>query len=254
MSIHTATPRHFRLALFWAVLGGLASLAVFPYALSLAPIPAAIPVPLPILAILSAVQTGVLLLLLCWVGLRLGFSLKFDSPLARAWINHHPLPPVSQVALRTAFGVGVVGGFILMGLDLAFQPWMPATPTPIRIELWKRLLACFYGGITEELLLRLFCTTLIAWLLWKTLQRGRSQPTAQVVWVAIASAALLFGIGHLPAAARVWALTPVVITRTIALNALLGVPFGWLYWRYGLEYAMLSHFCADLVLHGIGGS
>jgi hypothetical protein len=45
-----------------------------------------------------------------------------------------------------------------------------------------------------------------------------------------------------------------VIVRTIVLNALLGIPFGWLYWRWGLEYAMLAHFCADLVLHGMGGS
>jgi membrane protease YdiL (CAAX protease family) len=28
-----------------------------------------------------------------------------------------------------------------------------------------------------------------------------------------------------------------------------GIVFGWLYWRRGLEMAMLGHFCADLVLH-----
>jgi membrane protease YdiL (CAAX protease family) len=39
----------------------------------------------------------------------------------------------------------------------------------------------------------------------------------------------------------------------LALNALGGVVFGSLYWRRVLEHAMLAHFCADLVLHGIGG-
>jgi hypothetical protein len=33
------------------------------------------------------------------------------------------------------------------------------------------------------------------------------------------------------------------------LNGLLGVGFGWLYWKYGLESAMLGHFSADIVLH-----
>jgi len=25
--------------------------------------------------------------------------------------------------------------------------------------------------------------------------------------------------------------------------------FGGLFWKYGLEHAMLAHFCADLMLH-----
>jgi hypothetical protein len=33
----------------------------------------------------------------------------------------------------------------------------------------------------------------------------------------------------------------------------MGIAFGFLYWQWGLEYAMLSHFCADIVLHVIGG-
>ncbi|GAB4179529.1 MAG: hypothetical protein Fur006_12860 [Coleofasciculaceae cyanobacterium] len=102
-------------------------------------------------------------------------------------------------------------------------------------------------------MLRLFCTTLIVWLLWKIFARQRSQPTTLMFWVAIVTAAILFGVGHLPAAATVWPLTPVVIARTITLNALLGIPFGFLYWRWGLEY-VIAHFVADLVLHGLGGN
>jgi membrane protease YdiL (CAAX protease family) len=38
-------------------------------------------------------------------------------------------------------------------------------------------------------------------------------------------------------------------TRTLLLNGIAGLVFGWFYVRHGLESAMLSHFCADLVLH-----
>jgi hypothetical protein len=35
----------------------------------------------------------------------------------------------------------------------------------------------------------------------------------------------------------------------VLLNALVGLLTGTLFWKYGLEHAMLAHLCADLVLH-----
>jgi membrane protease YdiL (CAAX protease family) len=179
-----------------------------------------------------------------------------DTPLIRALVYRQPVPTLSKSAIKTALIVGGVGGLVLIGLSLAFEPWMPpmTSTTALKIDLWKRILASFYGGITEELLVRLFGMTLMAWLLWKIFQRRRSEPSGSIFWLAIVAAAILFGVGHLPAAANLWGLTPIVIFRTIVLNAILGIPFGFLYWRWGLEYAMLSHFFADVVLHGIGGS
>ena len=46
-------------------------------------------------------------------------------------------------------------------------------------------------------------------------------------------------------------LDTVVVLRTLLLNGIAGVVFGWLYWKRGLEMAMLSHFSADIVLHVI---
>lgn len=108
------------------------------------------------------------------------------------------------------------------------------------------LLASFYGGIVEELQLRLFLMTLLLWLVARV--RGR-MPGNTTFWLAILLAALLFGVGHLPAAAHIWGLDTIVVLRTLALNAVVGIACGWLYWRRGLEMAMLAHFSADLVLH-----
>jgi len=47
-------------------------------------------------------------------------------------------------------------------------------------------------------------------------------------------------MGHLDA---------LVVLQVIVLNALCGLAFGWLFWRHGLEHAMVAHFSADLVLH-----
>ena len=35
--------------------------------------------------------------------------------------------------------------------------------------------------------------------------------------------------------------TPVIILRCFLLNGGLGMAFGWLYRKYGLQYAMLAH-------------
>ena len=62
-----------------------------------------------------------------------------------------------------------------------------------------------------------------------------------MVWTAIVLAALLFGIAHLPAMAALVALTPLIVIRTVLLNALGGLLFGWLFWQRSLEVAMVAH-------------
>ena len=88
-------------------------------------------------------------------------------------------------------------------------------------------------------------------------------PLPVIVTIQVAQSAILFaiaifgglffagrvGLGHLPATSVVVPLTPLVITRAVVLNGLLGIAFGWLYWKRGLEAAIISHFSADIVLH-----
>lgn len=252
------TKPNVKIALFWAILGALGALAVFPYLMAIAPPPADLAVPLSAVAVGQAIQTGLVLWPLGWLGLRLGRSLGLDSPLVRAWLTGTPLPLVPRRRWLSIALLGGLGGLTILGLDILFQPWMPApltgsAATRPQVDLWKGLLASIYGGITEELWLRLGLMTLIAWVLWRLAARPVSPPT-WIFGMAIALSSLLFGLGHLPAAAAVWPLTGVVIGRSLLLNGLLGLVFGALYWKLGLEAAMLAHFCADLALRGIGGS
>jgi membrane protease YdiL (CAAX protease family) len=114
---------------------------------------------------------------------------------------------------------------------------------------WKGLLASFEGGITEEIELRLFAMSLFAWLGHFLRRNADGTPTSTVLWSANVIAAVLFGVGHLPLISAMAPLTTIIVLRTIVLNGLLGIAFGYLYWKRGLESAMLSHFSADLLLH-----
>ena len=91
----------------------------------------------------------------------------------------------------------------------------------------------------------------LAWIGRSINKTAEGRPTVTVLWVANVLAAVLFGLGHLPVTSTLVALTPLVVTRAIVLNGLVGVGFGYLYFKHGLESAMVSHFCADLVLHVI---
>jgi membrane protease YdiL (CAAX protease family) len=249
-----------KLALFWAILGGLGVFAVFPYQLEiLSPTQLEqlnqVSLPLPVLAGLSALQTGVLLFVLCWLGLFLGEKLELKSAIANALVNGTEMPKISRGYTLVVVITGMFGGLLVLGLDRAFKPFMPASrlEMDLGISLWKRFLASIYGGITEELLLRLFLMTLLVWLLARITRSKANIPT-WIFWFGIISTAILFGLGHLPATESIWPLTAIVITRALVLNGVLGLVFGYLYWKAGLEYAMLAHFLADIMLHVIGGT
>ena len=117
----------------------------------------------------------------------------------------------------------------------------------LRIPLWKRLLAgLFYGGITEEIVMRWCLMSVIAWLLSRYLWRN---PASDGPFrAAILLVALLFGLGHLPATAAITPLTGAVVARALLLNGIVAVACGYLFWRRGLECAMVAHAAAHLPL------
>lgn len=106
------------------------------------------------------------------------------------------------------------------------------------------LASVLYGGIIEEVLLRLFFLSLIAFLLWKLFCRkcDRESLPPAVFFAANLIAALVFAAGHLPATISLFGtLTPALVFRCFLLNGGFGLIFGWLYCKYGIAYAMLSH-------------
>ncbi len=235
------------LALFGAGLAGV--LLVLPYQLTLLPTP---PIPLPVLVVAAVAQSAILLAIAVGVGLATARPLGLGAPLVEARLYGGDVPKALRaLQLPLAVAIGVASSAAVIVLEFAiFRPLIPELArvdavTPAR---WLGLLASFYGGITEELLTRLFLVSALAWLLTRVVRNTLA------LWLAIALSAALFALGHLPATAALVPLTPAVVARAVILNGIPGVAFGWLYWRRGLEAAMVAHFSADLVLHVVIGS
>ncbi len=104
-----------------------------------------------------------------------------------------------------------------------------------------------YGGITEELLTRWGLVSLFVWLGWRLSGRPE-RPKHSIFWIAIAGSALLFALGHLP---LLMLITPTpqswLVAAVLLGNAIPGILFGWLFWRKGIEAAILAHMLAHLI-------
>jgi membrane protease YdiL (CAAX protease family) len=106
-----------------------------------------------------------------------------------------------------------------------------------------------YGGLTEEILLRWGVMTFLVWMFWRIFQRGTGRPRGVYFVAAIILSAVMFGIGHLPIASILaGGLTVPVVIYVITANSIFGIVAGFLYWRRGLESAILAHMFAHVVL------
>jgi membrane protease YdiL (CAAX protease family) len=112
------------------------------------------------------------------------------------------------------------------------------------------VLASVQAGVREEISMRLFLMTILAGLggLVQREEDGRPSPT--VMWCAVILSGFLFGLGHIDEVVP----TPEIFDALIIIllvNTVFGIVFGWLYWKQGLESAILAHFMVDAVGSGI---
>jgi hypothetical protein len=209
--------------------------------------------------LISAGQNLLLYGLLILTGLYVARRSLLGAPILTGLFQKEDVRDKVRMMLLPALLIGMIGAVIILLLDqFVFGPPLAAEMELLGVNIgvslnppaWQGLLASFYGGINEEVLLRLFVLTLIGGLMAAVLRKLDQKLPVVIFWIANILAAVLFGLGHLPATASIGLpMDFLVITRAIVLNGLLGVGFGWLYWKHGLESAMLSHFTADIVLH-----
>ena len=240
----------------------LSSIAILPYALELqgsALETIDLPIPLPAVIALQIVQSAVLFAIIIFAGMFFASRVGLGTPILDAVTRGESASDKIRAILPLSIGLGVIASLLIIGLDvLIFQPALLQelgdAANTLNLQnaqpaAWKGFLASFYGGIAEEILLRLLVMSFFVSLGQFVSKTQEARPTSTVFWIANILAAVLFGLGHLPATATILPLTPLVITRAILLNGVGGVIFGWLYWKRGLEAAMVAHFSTDIVLH-----
>lgn len=231
-------------------------IAVLPYTFTLqGGLPQNLPVPLYDLLTAQIIQNAVIFAVAIFIGLNLAKKIGLGLPVLEGWLEGREVKSYLKSILGISIGLGLLAGILIVGLDYLFAlagvTINVVQAGPLTPPAWQGFLASFYGGINEEIVTRLFLMTLIAWIIFKIKKTEDGKPTNTGMWLAIILAAIIFGIGHLPALIATTTLTPLLITRVIILNSVGGIIFGWLYWKKGLESSMIAHFSADIVLHVI---
>ncbi|MCD4714411.1 MAG: CPBP family intramembrane metalloprotease [Clostridiales bacterium] len=143
-----------------------------------------------------------------------------------------------------ALVIGGVSALIIAGSDkFIFEPYLPEGTLTFTFSLDYFIASILYGGIIEEVLLRLFMMSLIVFLIAKITRTSSESLTGKkgIYVTAIVLAAVLFALGHLPATIQLLGVSVPIIIRMFLLNGLAGIGFGYLYWKKGLNHAMLAH-------------
>ena len=225
-----------------------ATLLVLPFALALSPALASVFTPAILLA--QVVQSLILFSVAIFVGLYLAKRVGFGVPILGGVLEGKNEVGYLRSIIGLSIGMGVLATILIVLFSLMFFDISVAfLRVEMSIPIWKALLACFYGGIGEEVLFRLFLMTLMVWILTFFVRTPDGRPTVSGIWLAIVLSSVVFGLGHLPITGDLVPLSPMVIARALLLNGVAGIIFGWLYQKNGLESAMISHFTCDVTLH-----
>lgn len=206
----------------------------------------------PALKVLTLIQPAVILIAAVVIGVALAPRVGLSSPFAESLASGRKDFELLGSQLLPGLIGGFVGALCIVATAALLRSFL-RRETLERIDQFFALMPIptrlFYGGITEELLLRWGLMTFIVWASWRVLQKGINRPSTAHFVSAILISALIFGIGHLPVAIFVLKETTILVLLFVILaNSAFGIVAGYLYWKRGLEAAIIAHMFCHVLL------
>jgi membrane protease YdiL (CAAX protease family) len=175
------------------------------------------------------------------IGLGTPLNLATFLRLPRAEIGSRALQAVT-LSLLGAMLIAAIDSFFFEAATARRTPPLDEHPTPA-----ARVLITFVGGLLEELFFRLFVATAVASVVWLALRwwiARREVAVTLAQWTGTVIAMILVGMWH------VWMSSEVTgDARIMAINSVGNLLYGWLYWRRGLEFAVLAHGVLNATLY-----
>jgi membrane protease YdiL (CAAX protease family) len=206
-------------------------------------------IPIRILSLISSLQLFLISFVLAFGGIKLARKTGLAFPLLESIFEKGKKVTLHRKPFYLSVLFGGITGFLLIGSDkFYFQNQIPQLgETEPQFSLLGLVTGVLYGGVFEEVLLRLFLMSLLVWLFYKVFNRKNKNVPKWCYWISILLAAGLFAAGHLPATTMLFGdLTGMILFRCFLLNGVGGILFGYLYWKKGLEYSMTAHMFAHL--------
>lgn len=171
-------------------------------------------------------------------------KLDFKLPIIESVIARKPLPNILNILTYAVIG-GIVAGTLIILVAQSYSSFLPQELCELGNDVKPGvLMRLLYGGFTEEILMRFGIMTVIVWLLSFLL--GKRHVT---YWIGIVLSAFIFGLGHFPVVFQsIEDPSFLLLTYILVGNSTGGIIFGWLYWKKGLESAMIAHMFAHITM------
>lgn len=191
----------------------------------------------------AAVQGVLMTFISTFIGLKLArkVNLKLNFKFDKKALVHAIL-----IGFATALIITVADRFI-------FARYLPSKIITYIFSPTYLISGVLYGGVIEEILLRLLVMSLFVLILWKLFAKKRDYMNIPN-WIYITSiiiATTLFAAGHIPLTIQSIGLSAPILIRCFVLNGIGGIGFGYLYWKNGLAYSMYSHAATHIFMQVI---
>lgn len=152
------------------------------------------PVSLAVLVSVSLVQSAILLLIAVVVDAFLAPRLGLASHLVQ--LNNDSFSkelPFALIAGLVTAGVALIlEAFFSVFVGVELEQLNQAVPR----DMLTTLAGIFFGGFTEEILMRWGLLSFVAFVFWKLFNRNLAKPGVGVMWSSIILVAVIFGISH----------------------------------------------------------
>lgn len=193
-----------------------------------------------LLIVVSTLQSVIYALILGSIGIVLSNKIGL-------WKNFK----TEKKGLTKSIIVSIIGGLSLILFDvLLFSNYIESVKQlyEVKPSISYILSSFFYGGVIEEVMIRLFLMSLLSLIIYKVFfKKSKNIPTIVFI-ISNVVTALLFAAGHLTTTfAMMGQLTPMILVRCFLLNGGLGLLFGWLYRKYGIKYSIIAHIGTHLI-------
>lgn len=195
--------------------------------------------------VLSLINPTIMLVGAIFIGVYFHEKVNLKVPILKSFISKTKIENAASIIKYGIIG-GIIAGLLISVFTYIFLPFLPDDFIKISEKFKLPVLTRFlYGGITEEVLIRFGFMTFLVWLM-HTISKSLNN---KIYWVAIIISAIAFGIGHLPIVFMLVGNPTIQLVFYIIIgNVLGGLIFGYLYWKKGLEAAIIAHIFTHIVM------
>jgi len=190
---------------------------------------------------IAIAQTLVMIFFMSLAGTVLALRTGLDAPLLNALLQgQSALSFIQKMVLPTL--LYTLGGLLIF--LILYYRLVGSILDETSLQVMRKMRAilrpdgCILYGVVEEVFARWGLMNVVAFFAILYAE----QKSASVIWIAIIISGILFGVGQIPAyiAAGCQASRRFIYT-IVSLSLWQAILFGWLFWQYGLESAIIAH-------------